>query len=377
MIETYYSEIQFLSWVLLLVTGCYLLLGKVPEPLRFKPYHKSRRIMAIAFFVYGAQFFLQWKFNVRDEFPMAASALNVTFFYLAALLLGLSFISLLDERYLNRRRVVRELAGCLGVAAVVWGAILFLPETSAFWVLIAAAAGLFLYVAHLSYVFFRTYRACVKKIHNYYSDEVDAFIRWISKSVFLSILMGLLCSTMAFAPKWMICLYLISSVPFFYYIFSCFLDYMIDSEVVGAAIVEDEPAAKAPAESLCQMKSTADGDEDRPQNIQQLERHIQEWIAAKGYLCHKLNLAELAKQMDTNRSYLSDYINSKYSCTFYKWIADLRIEDAKALLLEDPGLTVAQVADQAGFSSSSHFINLFTEKEKLSPAKWREENGKR
>ena len=365
-------------WTLLLVTGSYLLFGKVPESLTSKPYHQSRRMMGVTFFIFGVQFFLQWKFNARDAFPLAASALNITIFYLASVTMGLSFISLLNERYLNRKRVIRELTVCLTVAATVWGAIFFLPETFAFGVLIAAAIWLFIYVGHLSWVFYRTYLASIENLQNYYSDEVDSFIRWMSKSVFLAILMGLICSTMAFAPKWMICLYLISSIPFFYYIFSCFLDYMIDFETVEEGMTEEEPADEvATSESLDKAESAIESEDDKLRKLQILEEYIQAWVADKGYLRHKVTMGELAKQMNTNRSYLSGYINSKYACTFRKWISDLRIEESKTLLLEDTEVTVAQVADQMGFSTSSHFITLFTEKEKLSPAKWREENAKK
>lgn len=358
-------------WTLLLVTGSYLLFGKVPESLASKPYYKSRRIMGITFFIYALQFFLQWKFNARDLYPLAASALNVTIFYLASVTMGLSFISLLNRGYLNRKRVICELSVCFMVAAAVWGGIFFLPEKFALGLLIVAAIWLFVYVGHLSWVFCRTYLASIKKIQNYYSDEIDSFIRWMSKSVFFAILMGLLCSTMAFAPKWMICLYLILSILFFYYIFSCFLDYMIDFETVEEAIAEE----KSVLGSL--VTGEPESEDDKLRNHQQLEEAIRQWVADKGYLRNKVTMGELARQMNTNRSYLSGYINSNYSCTFRKWIADLRIEEAKILLLEESGLTVAQVAEEAGFSTSSHFITLFTEKEKLSPAKWREEKGKK
>lgn len=153
---------------------------------------------------------------------------------------------------------------------------------------------------------------------------------------------------------------------------------MIDFETVEEAIAEEEPADEVEtSESLDTAEALIESEDDKLRKLQLLEEYIQEWVADKGYLRHKVTMGELAKQMNTNRSYLSGYINSKYACTFRKWIADLRIEEAKNLLLEDPGVTVAQVADQMGFSTSSYFITLFTEKEALSPAKWREENAKK
>ncbi len=314
--------------------------------------------MGIAFLIYCVQFFLQWKFNARDDFPLVASALNITLFYLAAIMLEFSFISLLNEKYLNRRRVIADLSLWSITSMAVWSSVAFLPESISMWVLILAAVWFFVYVARISWIFFKTYRSAVHKIQNYYSEEESGFIRWISKSVFFAIVMGLLCSVMAFAPKWVITLYLFASIPFFYYIFVCFLNYLVHYETVDSAIEEET--------------ETLNGQPDKLFVHQQLEKNLQEWILAKGYLQPKINMGELAKQIGSNRSYLSGYINSKYSCTYYEWIARLRIEEAKKLLIDQPELTMAQIAERTGFSSGSHFTTLFTEKENLPPAKWRE-----
>ncbi|MDD3036940.1 helix-turn-helix domain-containing protein [Bacteroides sp.] len=367
MIEEYYSQIQVIVWVLLLVTGNYLLFGKVPDKTVIDVYRKSRKIMGFAFLVYCVQFFLQWKFSVRDEFPQAASALNITFFYLASVLLGFSFISLLDRKYLSRKRVVIDLSVCAVVAVMVWGSIVFMSYTVSFWVLMLAALWLFIYVAHISLIFFRTYYNVVKKIKNYHSDNVDIFIQWMSKSVFLAIIMGLLCSTMAFAPKWMITIYLIASIPFFFYIFCCFIDYLVYYEEVEDAIVNELPVTTD--ENLSTESET-----EKSLKLQLLKEHLQVWIENKGYLQPKINLTELARKMGSNRSYLSDYINSNYSCSFYQWIARLRIEDTKKLLLEEPDLPILLVAERMGFSSGSHLTRLFTQQEQQSPVSWRKEH---
>lgn len=316
--------------------------------------------MGGAFLIYCVQFFIQWRFNVRDDFPLVASALNITFFYLSAIMVGFSFISLLNEKYLNRKRAIADLSLWAVVNILIWLSITFLPKSISMWVLIVAALIFFVYVANISWIFFKTYRSAVRKIQNYHSEEVDSFIRWISKSVFFAIVMGLICSVMAFAPKWLITLYLACSIPFFYYIFICFLDYLIYYETVDDAIIDESETTNEPTDKLWAY--------------QHLEEQLQEWIYAKNYLQPKINMGELAKQIGSNRSYLSNYINSQYSCTYYEWIAQLRLREAKKLLIDEPNITTAQIAERVGFSSNSHFTTLFTEKEGISPAKWREKN---
>ena len=82
-------------------------------------------------------------------------------------------------------------------------------------------------------------------------------------------------------------------------------------------------------------------------------------------------MSELAAQFYTNRTYLSEYINTVYRKNFRDWITDLRIESAKRLMLNNPGMKVQDVSDQTGFLSLSHFSRIFREKEGCTPAKWR------
>lgn len=362
MIEDYYSNIQFAVCVLLLATGSHLLIGKVPEKSIFDTYRKSRKIMGGGFLVFCMQFFIQWKFNARDAFPIVASALNITFFYLSTIMVGFSFISLLNEKYMNRKRTVTHLSFWAVISTIVWLSVAFLPRSVSIWVLIFAAGWLFVYVGRLSWVFFKTYRNAVQKIQNYHSDDVDGFIRWVSKSVFFTIVMGLLCSVMAFAPKWMITIYLTVSIPFFYYIFVCFLDYLIYYEMVDDAIEEESEI------------ETSNIQTDKTLTYEQIEEKLQDWIAAKGYLQSKINMGDIALQIGSNRSYLSSFINTKYGCTYYKWIALLRTQEAKKLLIDQPELTIPQIAEKAGFSSNTHFTTLFTKEEGLPPAQWREKH---
>lgn len=360
-IEEYYSQLQFAVWVQLLITGSYLLIGMVPDNPIFKSYRKSRKIMGIAFFVYCLQFFLQWKFDAREHYPMVASGLNISFFYLATILLGFSFISLLKEKYFTTSRVIWAIMIWAMVSTIVWVSIFFLSEEISKWILIASALWLFIYVCHISWVFFGAYRNAVRKIQNYYSEDVDTFISWISKSVFCAIFMGLLCSGMAFAPKWLITIYLACSIPFFYYIFIRFIDYLVNYETVENAIDEESDLL-------------SDEEIEIDHINKQMDANIQEWIQQKEFHRPKINLGDLAKQLNSNRSYLSNYINSNYSCTYYEWIRGLRIDEAKILLLKEPSLTITQIAQMVGFSSISHFTSSFTEKENITPTAYRNEN---
>lgn len=98
---------------------------------------------------------------------------------------------------------------------------------------------------------------------------------------------------------------------------------------------------------------------------------LDSWVGMEGYTSPGLNIEELAGTLDTNRTYLAAYIKSTYHMSFREWIAGLRIEYAKRMLVQQPELTVSAISEASGFLSLSYFTKIFTDKEGCSPSKWR------
>ena len=89
-------------------------------------------------------------------------------------------------------------------------------------------------------------------------------------------------------------------------------------------------------------------------------------------------MIQMAQLLSTNRTYLSQYINTRYGCSFNTWLTQLRLTEAKRLLASSPTLPIDSIAKMTGFASKSHFINSFKASERITPGKWRENNtGKR
>ena len=94
------------------------------------------------------------------------------------------------------------------------------------------------------------------------------------------------------------------------------------------------------------------------------------------YLDNHLTITRLAESLATNRTYLSNYINSKQHCTFYEYINRRRVEYAKGLLAEknDP---LDIVAVLSGFNSLSSFRRAFLTYEGMTPGQYRTEHGRK
>ena len=91
------------------------------------------------------------------------------------------------------------------------------------------------------------------------------------------------------------------------------------------------------------------------------------------YLDKTLTLQKLATLLGTNRQYLSNYINQEKAMTFYDYINDFRLEEAKNLLDGLDGgrqYSIEDISSLSGFNSYSTFLRAFAKKYGQTPSKY-------
>ena len=95
------------------------------------------------------------------------------------------------------------------------------------------------------------------------------------------------------------------------------------------------------------------------------------WLEKEKPYCNPdFQLTDLRQVLPLNRTYLSQFINAEYGCSFYHFVNKYRIEEAKRLMTEQPDLKIADVATQCGFSSQSVFAQTFSRETGISPREW-------
>ncbi len=96
------------------------------------------------------------------------------------------------------------------------------------------------------------------------------------------------------------------------------------------------------------------------------------------YLDNTLTLQKLAKFLGTNRQYLSNYINQEINKTFYDYINDFRLEEAKRLLDNidsEHNYSMEDIASMSGFNSYATFLRSFEKKYGHTPSKYLKNKG--
>ena len=102
---------------------------------------------------------------------------------------------------------------------------------------------------------------------------------------------------------------------------------------------------------------------------------LEQWMETeKPYLNPEFRLNDLRQVLPLNRTYLSQLINAEYGCTFYQFVTNYRIEEAKRLMKEKPDLKMQDIAEQCGFSSPVVFSRIFARETGETPSEWSANN---
>jgi AraC-like DNA-binding protein len=94
------------------------------------------------------------------------------------------------------------------------------------------------------------------------------------------------------------------------------------------------------------------------------------------YLTPGLSVDSVAKEIGTNRAYISRLLNRTYNSSFPEFVNNKRIKYAKQLLQDEPDAVLEYVAIKSGFSTLSQFTRKFKEITGQSPRQWQKSNKK-
>ena len=111
--------------------------------------------------------------------------------------------------------------------------------------------------------------------------------------------------------------------------------------------------------------------------MDRLEAALDKWLENKGWREPVRTLGEAADQLGTDTRTLYYYFDTRIGQDFRTWRTQLRLEDAKRMLVENPGLPPAEIGRRAGFSNRSNFARQFQASTGLTPAQWRDSRSSR
>ena len=366
--QSLYSYSLFLSLPLMLFFGFHMLLARTPEKQIFANFLLSRRLMGTALLILAANYCVHLFYAIRLQDVNATIVMNLSTYYLCYWLFSSAMMTLLDNRYITARRFSKHIIMWFIFSAL--ACIVLLSTTHSAiqaWGVGLLAAWLVSYGLFLSARLVKTYKKAIRMFENTHSDDIGSYIRWLSIFTYWAVGYGVSCALLTFLPDKYIFIWILSSIPFYIYLYCCYQNYILFYEKVEKALLDDLTMDDIIPDNI------GDGIdiEDSPSYHTDIEKSINEWLDNRGYCLPGITLNDLSVQLNSNRTYLSEYINKAYHVSFRDWITDLRIDYAKQLMREQPQMKIQDISEASGFISYSHFSRTFGAKEGCSPARWR------
>lgn len=358
---------------LMLFFGFYFLFAKTPEKKIFKNYLRSRQMMGIAMLLLSANYSVHFFFGIRFKNADSAILMNMSTYFLCYSLFSSALIMLLDRFYITKRRVWTHIILWI-VFSTLSGVVLFLLPSGIMQKisLFALAAWLVVFGVVLARRVIIAYRRAIRIFNETQADDIGAYIEWLSIFTYWAVIFGVGCGLLTFLPDKYVFIWILSSIPFYSYLFYSYQNYLLFYEQVENAFEQDmQSEEELLTNSGIEPEMVS---EEVPGSYTEFIEKVGNWIKTDGYVQQGLTIKELSKILYTNRTYLSAYIKTTYKMTFREWITSLRLEYAKNILKEHPEINIQKLAESSGFLSRSNFIKLFSEKEGCTPAKWKKAN---
>lgn len=234
-------------------------------------------------------------------------------------------------------------------------------------------------VAYCIYMIMIEMRKRKKMLELMTGDDMLPYVRYARASVFALFFSTL---TMPFAILSTTLLYIIGplallSILFFNLSFVALgynyvpTEELLDKEEEESAALADEITENSDGQDV----ESADSKETLPSFSQERQAAIKEkldkWCEELGYKDTTVNMFTLSRSLNISKNELSRYFTSCLNSTFRIWLAEVRFEAAKKMMLDYPDYNNDIISAESGFSSRSYLYRIFKEKEGCSPTVWR------
>lgn len=335
--------------------------------------------------LFGCEILFQWILHIRAiADPILSVSVYLFTFCAASLLNAAGYCFMLRPELMDRRQM-----GFAVLTQVTFTALLVLSccLPGMRWKvrgLLLCCVLLFLITCLGFYYCVRVYRSIIDNMRRYYSDELDNMTRWMP-GVGLGVLAFLISAPfICWLPRWTGVYQVSLGIIMFVYTYVCFSNFCSNYTSVSAASPANEQTDGKDVDahvssSLGENAGMADAQDNDSHRSAAMSDSLQDvmkdkeqrWLEHGGFRTPGITIEQAAREMGTNRSYLSKYLNEVCHVTFYEWVAQMRINEAKSLLLDERDQSIEKISSMVGFSSPSTFSSTFKRMVGVSPNQWR------
>lgn len=356
------TEILFLEFTKISVTITSLLLvllvfyrppsSKIQRGYRIT-LHAVILAMALVTFVNGLELFDHY--GIHNKKFIVLTTLIVSSYQV--FLYSATIITMLNQPYYSLRRVFQELAPTTVLSILAIFLYFYAPDLPLKVLFYIFGIYFGIQVVHYSREYLITEKETIRKIDNFFSEELTLSLKW-TRAAFAGMLFCSILSLVSLIQNNYLSIFFTICYTAYYTYFTIHYFNFINS------FRDLEPALVLAPETTTSIRNIN-------RSYEQMEQALAHWESKKLYTEPGITIEQVSIQLKTNRTYLSNHMNTYRKITFKEWINGLRIDEAKKLLQENPTMPVSQIGVLVGIPDKSNFGRQFTRFCGMSPQAWR------
>ena len=233
--------------------------------------------------------------------------------------------------------------------------------------------------------FDKAYKCAVQEIENYYDEDEGHRIKWVRFCYAISMLTNIffivyLCLFWFLDDKIdFAAIYTIWYLLYFLYITAHFVTFLSSHKIVLEAVAHKALTGHALKLNVGDAKKIIKKTDDssyKGDEYDRIERALKDWVSRKRFCDYEKSREDIATELHTTKEALHHYFVTRKGIDFMAWRTELRIEEAKKMLIEKKDFPINIIGEMAGFSDRSNFHRQFVKLVGCSPRQWRESGGK-
>lgn len=379
--ERFFDTQSFQLYSLMVATtlALVILLIRIPKTEYARRLARSKYTIAISYMI-GAFTFGYALYNngapMYDEFSTITMLIVVAFI---SITVSFSLINLLMPRFIDSGKFLVSIF-LVFVASVILIESFFSGNIRLHRITLYIGVALFVIQScSLIIIFDRAYKRSIKLLEKYYDEDEEHKIKWIRFCYILTMLTAMFILVYMFLPdKSFIRLYMFFYILYMIYFAGNYISFLgshkLLLDAVGhyalseqGAIFQKKRKKGSVAEKEPEIKSES--------NFTALSTALDKWVKEKRFREYDKSREEIADELGTTKELLQIYFSDRLGMDFRIWRTELRINDAKDMLLKHKNYSINFIADIVGFSDRSNFHRQFTKSVGCSPKEWRDTDG--
>ena len=356
-----------------------LLLIRIPKTEYAKKLARSKYTIATSYmigaFTFGYAFY-NGDAPMYEEFSTIIMLIVVAFI---SIIVSFSLINLLMPRFIDGGKFLVSIF-LVFVASVILVESFFSGNIRLHRITLYIGVALFVIQScSLIIIFDRAYKHSLKILEKYYDEDEEHKIKWIRFCYVLTMLTAMFILVYVFLPnKSFIRMYMFFYILYMIYFAGNYISFLGSHKLLLDAVGHYALSEQSPIfQKMRKTRQAASGRQSTKSNdsFAALERSIDKWVKEKRFREYDKSREETAKELGTTKETLHMYFSDRLGMDFRSWRTDLRIKDAKEMLLKHKDYSINFIAETVGFSDRSNFHRQFTKSVGCSPKEWRETDG--